>query len=663
MDDYGQPILIPPPPPKPSLPGKSFIAAIILFLLVTGTVLGITLANQKKNISVQKKAVGEPCDQSGRCKMTQWGVPWSTCESGVGRWGCDANCNVQELPEIWCEGTRQKVCSLATGLVTEAENPSYCGSASVCAGRTGNICEGQSDNNGLVAVLNCTGQKQDYTCLKYKENFGAKNACDLASQTGANREQSGLSVEPGQRGTCSVGLDNACSLAQADVWANGTSVCVDTIKNCENCGQAAPTPVLACSNMTISASVINLGSSVSISANCNNYQYVRWGICPNNENCIVGSTKGETGTVNIGGGNCPAGVSFTPPQAGKYAIEVNTYENSQCCLLCTATDEFHGGGLHTNNTSGCGSCDTRTHWTELHIPCSSTCRKYLIVNPALPTNTPIPTRTLTPMPTRTPTPTTTRVPPTLTPTRTPTPTTTPTGPIPTCPVLPNPILTASCITTGRIRLSWSAVAGAGYYRLYRNNVWCANPPNTVTSFEDNGICGVLIPGTGYTYKLSVKNGNCESSGSIAFILNNCGPTLTPTRTPIPTATRTPTPTRIPVPPTLTPTATRTPSPSPTPTGTIAPVCSAITANKVLSALKVGDSVTFTVTFTNPAEVNNVAIRIKRDGVTVTLVYAAGSFDGIWTHSATVTSWSYDYTIPADGQYEISAFIRTGSTWK
>lgn len=531
MDDYGQPILIPPPPPKPSLPGKSFIAAIILFLLVTGTVLGITLANQKKNISVQKKAA--TTDQ--------------------------------------CHGSA-RTCKYPCGAVNE------------CA------------------------------CVYY------------------------------ENGVCKL-----------DDW----SCCCGT-----ECGTAATpiptgTPVLTCSNLNLGSYTTTVNQPITLSLeSCNNYRYVRYGICANGSDCSV-STAIEGSKETISSGACPfSGISFTPTSVGKYVIEVNVHESSACLYLCSA-----GGIIHLK--TGSGLCDDLNNFTQTGDSCTSTgCRKYLTVNPAPPpTITLIPTATRTPTPTKTPTPTTTRVPPTLTPTRTPTPTTTPTGPIPTCPVIPNPTLTASCITTGRIRLSWSAVAGAGYYRLYRNNVWCANPPNTVTSFEDNGICGVLIPGTGYTYKLSVKNGNCESSGSIAFILNNCGPTLTPTRTPIPTATRTPTPTRIPVPPTLTPTATRTPSPSPTPTGTIAPVCSAITANKVLSALKVGDSVTFTVTFTNPAEVNNVAIRIKRDGVTVTLVYAAGSFDGIWTHSATVTSWSYDYTIPADGQYEVSAFIRTGSTWK
>lgn len=134
------------------------------------------------------------------------------------------------------------------------------------------------------------------------------------------------------------------------------------------------------------------------------------------------------------------------------------------------------------------------------------------------------------------------------------------------------------------------------------------------------------------------------------------PTNTPisTSTPTPFSTNTPTPTRTP-----TPTATRTP----TPTGIITSSCLSLTADKSISNLKTGDVVTFTVTFTNPSEVLNVALRMNINGVTEDVIYAAGIKDGLWTHPSTQNTWTLTYTFAKEGDYEAAAFIKTGTEWK
>jgi hypothetical protein len=135
------------------------------------------------------------------------------------------------------------------------------------------------------------------------------------------------------------------------------------------------------------------------------------------------------------------------------------------------------------------------------------------------------------------------------------------------------------------------------------------------------------------------------SGAGVWSCQGCAPT--PTKTPIPTATRTPT---------LTPIATRTPTATriPTATPTLYSNCVGLTANKALNTLKVGDAVTFTVTFNGTPQ--DVGIIIKKDGEIVLAKTANGSYTSL-------TTWNYTYIIASDGNYEVNSFVKFGGVWK
>jgi len=75
-------------------------------------------------------------------------------------------------------------------------------------------------------------------------------------------------------------------------------------------------------------------------------------------------------------------------------------------------------------------------------------------------------------------------------------------------------------------------------------------------------------------------------------------------------------------------------------------------------------VVFTVNFANSALIENVAIRVRRNGSARAIFYAAGTESGTWTHNSSVTTWSVSYTIPpgGDGDYEITGFVRINRSW-
>lgn len=167
---------------------------------------------------------------------------WSTCD-GSGRWGCDQACNKVNLDADWCEGTAKKSCK--NGTISSSPNDPFCGGqmpGDACAGRTGNICEDQSNGNGLVTVLNCTGQTQNYTCQTNHEAFENQGQCDGAKVTNNFSGYTGMSVGNGQRGSCSASPQGACNIAQADIRLNNNSICWDTSKDCTNCSRPTPTP-------------------------------------------------------------------------------------------------------------------------------------------------------------------------------------------------------------------------------------------------------------------------------------------------------------------------------------------------------------------------------------------------------------------------------------
>lgn len=177
----------------------------------------------------------------------------------------------------------------------------------------------------------------------------------------------------------------------------------------------------------------------------------------------------------------------------------------------------------------------------------------------------------------------------------------------------------------------------------------------------------LLQGQSKTYTLEGDCGQIDAVGYCGSCKPGCS--SSPTSTPKPTATSTPRPSSTPTPtgtprPTNTPTPTATPSssPTPTPTGTVTPppCCTNVTLTKVDeegkvlpgSDFKVGDRVKITVAVRGTVE--DVLVRVKKDGVKVADRQA---------NAPTTNSWSTIFTIPSAGEYEILSFVKVGGVWK
>ena len=115
-------------------------------------------------------------------------------------------------------------------------------------------------------------------------------------------------------------------------------------------------------------------------------------------------------------------------------------------------------------------------------------------------------------------------------------------------------------------------------------------------------------------------------------------------------------------PTATPTPTSTPIPTPTPTSkptstpTPLPACVNVQVSATggdLNNLKIGDSLTFNVTFSGTVE--DVGVVIKKDGVRVQTLTAGGAKTNSWTSPA--------YTIESIGSYEVSAYVKVNGVWQ
>ena len=117
----------------------------------------------------------------------------------------------------------------------------------------------------------------------------------------------------------------------------------------------------------------------------------------------------------------------------------------------------------------------------------------------------------------------------------------------------------------------------------------------------------------------------------------------------PTSTPKPTSTPPPVPPTRPP---ATPTPT-TPLLACVDVQVAVAGGGSLSSLKIGDSLSFTVSF--GGTVQDVGIVIKKEGIRVKTFTAVGSQTNSWT--------SPSYTIDSLGSYEILGYIKTNGVWK
>lgn len=220
--------------------------------------------------------------------------------------------------------------------------------------------------------------------------------------------------------------------------AGESTYCSDVIAY--PCPTAIPTPVKpSCSSLTLSRNAITLGQSVTVGANFVSYGFLRSGVCASETNCRVSESVSP---ATLAQGSSPLSYSWTPTQPGKYVLEINAFESTNCSYLCGA------GAVWYRNALTSGGCETGGHWTQVG-ECSNTCLKYLVVNPA-PTLTP----TVTPRATNTPTPSST---PMATPraTNTPTPTRQPSitpSLTPTAALTPSVTLTPSPTPTGTIFL-------------------------------------------------------------------------------------------------------------------------------------------------------------------------------------------------------------------
>ncbi len=163
--------------------------------------------------------------------------------------------------------------------------------------------------------------------------------------------------------------------------------------------------------------------------------------------------------------------------------------------------------------------------------------------------------------------------------------------------------------------------------------------------------------------------NREWQGGMAFTVKSNGtacpiptPTATLTLTPTPTAavapSSTPTPTRTPT-PTVTPRLSVTPGPSPTPTVTpIMAACISVAVEiaapgRDINNLQAGDTISFTASFSGYVE--DIAVDLRKGGVSVKSFYAGGPKTNTWTTPS--------YTIGSAGSYEVMAFIKTNGVWK
>jgi len=188
--------------------------------------------------------------------------------------------------------------------------------------------------------------------------------------------------------------------------------------------------------------------------------------------------------------------------------------------------------------------------------------------------------------------------------------------------------------------SWSGTV----FKITGTNVTCpfSGPSQPVSPSGDCFIGDTA----GRIYSLGA--GEC---GQIDGPCGSCKPGCNSSPTSTPKPTNTPTPTTTP-----------SSSPTPTPTGTIAPppCCTNVTLTKVDaegrvlpgSDFKVGDRVKITVAVKGTVE--DVLVRVKKDGVKVTDRQAG---------APTTNSWSMIFTIPSAGEYEILSFVKVGGVWK
>jgi len=198
---------------------------------------------------------------------------------------------------------------------------------------------------------------------------------------------------------------------------------------------------------------------------------------------------------------------------------------------------------------------------------------------------------------------------------------------------------------------------------------CQGNWNDIGRRLNGGVCEEGIVNTGLTsYRMDYNNGLPGGAHTFALTVNTQGGvcscvcnsfTFNVASSPTPTVTpsSTPTPTRTPT-PTVTPRLSVTPGPSPTPT--VTPMVAAcvsvaveIAAGRDINNLQAGDTISFTASFSGYVE--DIAVDLRKGGVSVKSFYAGGPKTNTWTTPS--------YTIGSAGSYEVMAFIKTNGVWK
>lgn len=109
----------------------------------------------------------------------------------------------------------------------------------------------------------------------------------------------------------------------------------------------------------------------------------------------------------------------------------------------------------------------------------------------------------------------------------------------------------------------------------------------------------------------------------------------------------------------TPTPSRSVAPGPTATSTPGSLSAcfnvqvAVAGGGSLDSLKIGDSLTFVVSFGGTAE--NAGLVIKKEGIKVKTLTAGSTQTNSWTSPA--------YIIESLGSYEVSAYVKVNGVWK
>jgi hypothetical protein len=257
-------IIAPPEKPKSSFPVKPVILSLALLLFVTATALAVYFVQQGGlPFNLGNKALErQPCHPDGKCKNTYWGESWSTCD-GEGRWGCDSNCNYQNLDDNWCEGTTYKKCS--NGHIETKSNASECGGSNNDGDSNGDKKDcgvgnlniwgsgdaGCKEKGSTSITINASlpsycRNSVTLTFDKVEANCPGKSKATCGGTCGAGASQDTLTVEPGKTASKSVScsVPDSCGSCQVDLgWdVNGKKEYGSRVWKDSGCTKPTPKP-------------------------------------------------------------------------------------------------------------------------------------------------------------------------------------------------------------------------------------------------------------------------------------------------------------------------------------------------------------------------------------------------------------------------------------